>query len=72
MTAVIQAAGLGKRYKRGAVEPRGMLRDTLARFARAPLAGLRRPHETFWALRDVSLEVKEGEVLGLIGRNGAG
>jgi lipopolysaccharide transport system ATP-binding protein len=50
-----------------------MLRDTIARFARAPLAALRRPqHETFWALKDVSLEVKEGEVLGLIGRNGAG
>jgi lipopolysaccharide transport system ATP-binding protein len=30
------------------------------------------PPETFWALKDVSLEVKEGEVLGLIGRNGAG
>jgi lipopolysaccharide transport system ATP-binding protein len=28
--------------------------------------------ETFWALRDVSLDVREGEVLGLIGRNGAG
>jgi ABC-type polysaccharide/polyol phosphate transport system ATPase subunit len=26
----------------------------------------------FWALRDVSLEVKRGEVLGIIGRNGAG
>jgi lipopolysaccharide transport system ATP-binding protein len=26
----------------------------------------------FWALKDVSLEVREGEVLGLIGRNGAG
>jgi ABC-type polysaccharide/polyol phosphate transport system ATPase subunit len=73
MTAVIQAEGLGKRYRRGIVEPRGMLRDTLAGFARAPLAALRRtPQETFWALRDVSLEVKEGEVLGLIGRNGAG
>jgi homopolymeric O-antigen transport system ATP-binding protein len=73
MTAVIQAEGLGKRYRRGVTEPRGMLRDTIARFARAPLAALRRPqHETFWALKDVSLEVKEGEVLGLIGRNGAG
>src|SRR5579863_10245562 len=26
----------------------------------------------FWALRDVSFEVKQGEVVGLIGRNGAG
>jgi lipopolysaccharide transport system ATP-binding protein len=28
--------------------------------------------EEFWALKDVSLEVKRGEVLGIIGRNGAG
>jgi lipopolysaccharide transport system ATP-binding protein len=28
--------------------------------------------EEFWALKDVSFEVKEGEVLGIIGRNGAG
>lgn len=28
--------------------------------------------ETFWALKDVSFEVKQGEVLGIIGRNGAG
>ena len=29
-------------------------------------------HEEFWALRNVSFEVKRGEVLGIIGRNGAG
>ena len=28
--------------------------------------------EEFWALRDVSFEVRHGEVLGIIGRNGAG
>src|SRR3974377_1686000 len=28
--------------------------------------------EEFWALRDVSFEVRQGEVLGIIGRNGAG
>ena len=28
--------------------------------------------EEFWALRDVSFQVKQGEVLGIIGRNGAG
>jgi ABC-type polysaccharide/polyol phosphate transport system ATPase subunit len=70
---VIQAEGLGKHYRRGVQILRGMLRDTLMNFVRAPLATLRRPeHETFWALQDVSLEVNEGEVVGLIGRNGAG
>ena len=28
--------------------------------------------EEFWALKNVSFEVKQGEVLGIIGRNGAG
>ena len=28
--------------------------------------------QTFWAVRDVSLEVKHGEIVGLVGRNGAG
>src|SRR5690348_8363372 len=69
---VIQAEGLGKVYRRGLVMDEG-LRHTLDRFVKSPLAALRRKKdETFWALKDVSLEVKEGEVLGLIGRNGAG
>ena len=74
MTNVIQAKGLGKRYRRGLGARRSdTLRDMFTNFVRSPLAAFRRPqHETFWALRDVSLEVREGEVLGLIGRNGAG
>ncbi|HBC42148.1 MAG: ABC transporter ATP-binding protein [Pseudanabaena sp. M046S1SP1A06QC] len=29
-------------------------------------------HEKFWAIKDVSFEIKRGEVVGVIGRNGAG
>src|SRR6202166_4857436 len=70
---VIRAEGLGKRYRRGLTGPPETLRDALARVISAPLAAMPRPtQEYFWALRDVGLEVRHGEVLGLIGRNGAG
>ena len=69
----IRAEGLSKRYRIGHRERYSTLRDVLARSLRAPWTLFRRAKtETFWALKDVSLEVKEGEVLGLIGRNGAG
>jgi homopolymeric O-antigen transport system ATP-binding protein len=72
VNAVIQAEGLGKRYKRGLTAEPG-LRHALEGFLRSPMAALRRKkEETFWALKDVSLQVNEAEVLGLIGRNGAG
>ncbi len=70
--AVIRGEGLGKRYKRGLAADPG-LRHALERLVKSPMAAFRRKKdESFWALKDASLEVKEGEVLGLIGRNGAG
>src|SRR5881227_3444768 len=73
MTApVIHGEYLSKRYRRGLIVDPG-LRHALEDFVRSPIATLRRKkEETFWALKGVSLEVREGEVLGLIGRNGAG
>jgi lipopolysaccharide transport system ATP-binding protein len=68
---VIRGEGLGKRYQRGVTVDAG-LRHAMERFVKSPLSVFRKKEETFWALKDVSLEVKEGEVLGLIGRNGAG
>src|SRR5947199_3417603 len=71
-SAVIRGEGLGKEYRRNADAEEG-LRHALERTLKSPLSVFgRRKGEKFWALKDVSLEVKEGEVLGLIGRNGAG
>jgi lipopolysaccharide transport system ATP-binding protein len=83
---VIRAEGLGKKYVIGHETERERymaLRDVAARTAhtlwrravdtargRAILRG--DATEEFWALKNVSFEVKRGEVLGIIGRNGAG
>lgn len=36
------------------------------------LLGRKKTHETFWALRDIDLEIKKGETVGIIGPNGSG
>jgi lipopolysaccharide transport system ATP-binding protein len=70
--SVIHAEGISKLYRRGLTADAG-LRHALERFVKSPLSVFRRNgNETFWALKDVFLDVHEGEVLGLIGRNGAG
>jgi lipopolysaccharide transport system ATP-binding protein len=84
---VISVEGLSKRYMLGhrsaQRENYTVLRDVLARstrnFARKAtdfVRGRQIVHgdeiEEFWALKDVSFEVKRGEVIGIIGRNGAG
>jgi lipopolysaccharide transport system ATP-binding protein len=76
----IHVEKLGKRYRIGTRERYHTLRDRLANALTAPSRRFhsngadasRNQPTNFWALRNVSLEMKEGEVLGLIGRNGAG
>ena len=80
---VVQVQNLGKRYLLGRQQDSGgyrTLRESFVEAVRAPLRRFRDPanarppavEEEFWALRDVSFEIKRGEVLGIIGRNGAG
>ena len=75
----IQIWGLGKQYRLGRRDSYQTLRETISESVSRPLRALKRSHsrenngaDTFWALKDVSFDVKQGEVLGVIGRNGAG
>jgi lipopolysaccharide transport system ATP-binding protein len=74
----IRSEGLGKRYTLGGGAPYKTLRESLTGIARGAASKVRSlatgksEDNSFWALRDISFELKHGEVLGVIGRNGAG
>jgi len=73
----IRVERLAKRYQIGAqLDHYRTLRDGLSEALLRPMQGWRRSptpkDNTIWALRDVTFEVRKGEVLGVVGRNGAG
>ena len=75
---VIRVEGLSKSYRIGESQKRRTLREAIMALPSAPWRRLRKlwtatsEVETFWALRDISFDVRRGEVMGVIGRNGAG
>lgn len=82
----IRVENLSKRYRIGQYVGSGAqyrtLRESLTNAVCAPLRQLRRNPQSaihnsqsnrfIWGLKDISFEVKHGEVIGIIGRNGAG
>lgn len=84
MTTAISVHNLGKQYKIGAAETKfryNMLRDVIVDTVSAPIRlakamigkSDRRMNQNYvWALQDVSFDLEEGKVLGVVGRNGAG
>lgn len=75
----LRVEGLGKRFHINPGQTRASyrtMRETLTNVFTSPFRRDRekaiKSNDGFWALRDVSFEVRPGEVVGLIGRNGAG
>lgn len=75
----IRIHDLGKQYQIGVKKQRyRTLRESLVSAAKSPwrrlkdLSGRESGANRVWALRDINLDIAEGDVIGVIGRNGAG
>ena len=70
MTPIITVKNVSKRYKLGVISSGTLVGDISRVFRKSSTP--ENDKEVLWALKDVSFEVKQGEVLGIIGKNGAG
>ena len=85
MTIAIKIENLSKQYelRHQKRERYVSLRDVITNKAKSAIKGMRDfgntksisddlTRETFWALKDINLDIKQGDRIGIIGRNGAG
>ena len=72
---IIKVENLSKRYKLGVDRRYQTFQDTIINAIKYPFSVFKRKDTKdsyIWALKNVSFDIKEGEVVGIIGRNGAG